>query len=104
MSQTDIDLLRTIAIKEIGHQPLFFYYKCSSCGYQCVCQILYNSVIAFKDIEKPKLPGHMMGWTDVKTEYPLKHSFYNSTFTKNKYDMIFLFFFSVQSIVHHSFS
>ena len=24
----------------IDHKPLFFYYKCSSCGYQCVCQIL----------------------------------------------------------------
>ena len=31
----------------IGPWPLFFYYKCSSCGYQCVCKIWWNSIISW---------------------------------------------------------
>ena len=36
---------------------LFFYYKCSSCEYQCVCQIWWNSVIAFSRYWKTKSDG-----------------------------------------------
>ena len=30
----------------IGPYPISFYYKCSSCGFQCVCKIWWNSIIA----------------------------------------------------------
>ena len=54
---------------------MFFYYKCLSSGYKCVCQILWNSVIAFSKYWKTKMP-----WTDKRTDgrensiLPHKHS------------------------------
>ena len=38
----DLELQRAIALKELApspYVPYFFYYKCSSSGYQCVCEI-----------------------------------------------------------------
>ena len=59
-NQTVADWLRITKgndSKRIGPKPLFFYYKCSSCGYKRVCQILWNSVIAFSRYWKPKRRG-----------------------------------------------
>ena len=51
--------------KGIGPLPLFCYYKCSSCRYQCVCQILWNSVIAFSRYWQTKT-SRTDGWTNIK--------------------------------------
>ena len=40
--------------KRIGSEPFFLYYKCSPLGYQCVCQILWNSIIDFSRYWKTK--------------------------------------------------
>ena len=43
-------------------------YKCSSCDYQCVCQILWNSIIAFSRYLKTKMLQTDNGRTDGQSE------------------------------------
>ena len=51
--------------KRIGPYPLFAYYKCSSCGYQCIFAKFYEiPSLPFQDIEKPKCRGQKDGQTD----------------------------------------
>ena len=56
-------------------KPLFFYYKCSSYGYQCVCQILWNSVIAFSRYWKTKMSQTDKGTTWKQYTLPSQTQF-----------------------------
>ena len=45
----------------IGPQPLFFFYKCSDCGHQHVCQILIKLLsLPFQVTENPNCHGRTM--------------------------------------------
>ena len=57
------------SIKELAPSP-YFYYKSSSCGCQCVCQILWNSVIAFSRYWKTKTSRTNAQENNMKTVYP----------------------------------
>ena len=57
----------------IGPLPLLFYYKCSSCGYKCVCRILWNSVIAFSRYwitKTSRTDGHMDSENSIRPQTP----------------------------------